>query len=53
MHRDWKGKLSPVLILLGIGAAFRDARIAQGVYVLVAVLWLVPDRRIESALAHE
>jgi len=50
---DWKGKASPILYLIGIGAAFWDARIAEGVYTLVAMLWFVPDRRIENALAHE
>jgi uncharacterized membrane protein len=50
---DWKGKISPVLYLLGIAAAFVSPRLAQVVYVLVALLWLVPDRRIENALARE
>jgi uncharacterized membrane protein len=53
VRSDWKGKISPALYLLGIGTAFWDARIAQGVYILVALLWFVPDRRIEKALAHE
>jgi len=50
---DWKGKLSPVLYSIGIGVAFHSPRLAQGVYVLVAVLWFVPDRRIENVLVHE
>jgi uncharacterized membrane protein len=50
---DWKGKISPVLYLSGIGAAFGSPRTAQAVYVAVAMLWLVPDRRIENALARE
>jgi uncharacterized membrane protein len=49
---DWKGKLSPVLYLIGAAAALRAPRLAQGVYVLVALLWLVPDRRIEKVLLH-
>ena len=53
VHGDWKGKISPVLYLLGVAAAFWDARIAQGIYILVAVLWFIPDRRIEKALASE
>lgn len=48
---DWKGKLSPVLYMLGIGAALRSPRAAQALFLLVALLWLVPDRRIENALA--
>ena len=47
---DWKGKLSPVLYLLAIGAAFTVQWLALGLYVLVAVMWLVPDRRIERTL---
>ena len=50
---DWKGKLSPVLYLIGAAAACRSPRLAQGVYVLVALLWLVPDRRIERVLLRE
>src|SRR6187431_3235439 len=45
---DWKGKLSPVLYLLGIGSTFMWTRAAQLLYVLVALMWLVPDRRIEK-----
>jgi uncharacterized membrane protein len=48
---DWKGKLSPLAYLLGIGGAFVSPRLSQAVYALVAVLWLVPDRRIEKFLA--
>ena len=47
---DLKGKLSPILYALAIPAAFVQPWIAQGVYVLVAMMWLVPDRRIEKAL---
>ncbi len=47
---DWKGKLSPLLYLVAILAAFVSPRIAQGIYVLVALFWLIPDRRIESVL---
>jgi uncharacterized membrane protein len=50
---DWKGKLSPLLYLTGVAAAFFSPRVAQGLYVLVALMWLVPDRRIETALVHE
>jgi len=48
---DIKGKLSPVLYAVGIPAAFFSQWIAGGLYVLVALIWLVPDRRIERALA--
>jgi uncharacterized membrane protein len=47
---DWKGKLSPVLYLIGIAAAFWSPRVSQALYIFVAALWLVPDRRIENLL---
>ncbi len=47
---DWKGKLSPLLYLLGIAAAFWSPRVSQALYLFVAALWLVPDRRIENIL---
>src|SRR5688500_6161140 len=51
---DWKGKLSPLLYLIAIPIAFRLPLISQAIYVLVALIWLVPDRRIERALTgHE
>ncbi|MEO7726340.1 MAG: TMEM175 family protein [Burkholderiales bacterium] len=50
---DWKGKASPVIYLTAIAAAFWLQWVAQGLYVLVALIWLVPDRRIENALAGE
>lgn len=49
---DLKGKLSPVLYALAIPLAFVQPWIAQGVYVLVAMMWLVPDRRIERVLGE-
>ncbi|MEO8410536.1 MAG: TMEM175 family protein [Propionivibrio sp.] len=48
--RDWKGNLSPVIYALAMLVAFRAPPIAQGLYTLVALVWLVPDRRIENAL---
>jgi uncharacterized membrane protein len=48
--RDWKGKVSPVLYILAIGLAFVHEALAQAIYVLVAVMWLVPDRRIERVV---
>jgi len=48
--RDWKGKLSPALYLAAIPLAFWNVWIASGIYVFVALLWLVPDRRIERVL---
>jgi uncharacterized membrane protein len=50
LGRDWKGKLSPAIYLAAIPLAFVSPWIANGLYALVALLWLVPDRRIERAL---
>jgi uncharacterized membrane protein len=47
---DIKGKLSAPLYLAGILLAFVDTRIADAIYVLVALMWLVPDRRIERTV---
>jgi uncharacterized membrane protein len=47
---DWKGKLSPVLYVAGIVSSLYSSWAAQAIYVVVAVLWLIPDRRIEQAL---
>jgi uncharacterized membrane protein len=47
---DAKGKLSLLLYAGGIGLSFVDTRIAGAVYVLVALLWLIPDRRIERVV---
>jgi uncharacterized membrane protein len=48
--RDWKGNLSPLLYLLGIGTAFVSPLIAMAIYTAVAIMWVVPDRRIERVL---
>jgi len=54
LGRDWKGKLSPTLYLAAIPLAFVSPWIASGLYAFVALLWLIPDRRIERVLAkHE
>jgi uncharacterized membrane protein len=49
-RRDWKGKLSPVLYAIAIPMAFRSPVLAQTIYALVALVWLVPDRRIENVV---
>jgi uncharacterized membrane protein len=50
LGNDIKGKISPVLYITGIGLAFVDPWLAIAAYVLVAVIWLVPDRRIEKVM---
>lgn len=47
---DLKGKLSLLLYAIAIPSAFLSSWIAGGLYVLVAVMWLLPDRRIERTL---
>jgi uncharacterized membrane protein len=51
--RDWKGKASPLLYLCAIGVSFWSHWFAQAIYVFVALLWLIPDRRIERVLRQE
>ncbi len=50
---DWKGKLSPVLYAVAILSTFWWKWIALGLYVVVALIWLIPDRRIEHVLRSE
>ncbi len=50
LGKDWKGKLSPVLYFAAIPLAFFHPWLSNGLYALVALLWLVPDRRIERVL---
>jgi uncharacterized membrane protein len=45
---DMKGKASALLYLVAIPLAFADRRLAYAIYVLVALVWLVPDRRMEA-----
>ncbi|MBU2857737.1 TMEM175 family protein [Acidithiobacillus ferruginosus] len=48
--RDWKGKASPMLYIFGILSAQWSPTFSKAVYAAVALLWLVPDRRIEKTL---
>ncbi len=48
LGRDLKGKLSPVLYAVAIGLAFVYPWLSVAIYVVVALMWLVPDRRIEN-----
>jgi uncharacterized membrane protein len=49
--RDVKGKVSPLLYVLGIGLAFVNPWLSVASYVTVALIWLIPDRRVERTLA--
>jgi uncharacterized membrane protein len=52
LGNDFKGKISIVFYVLGIGLSFVNGWLASAVYVLVAVMWLVPDKRIERQIDH-
>jgi TMEM175 potassium channel family protein len=47
---DWKGKSSPFFYLLAIVCSFWSPQTSHAIYALVALLWLIPDRRIERTL---
>jgi uncharacterized membrane protein len=47
---DWKGRMSPIMYLLAIPLAFVVPWVSVGLYVLMAMIWLVPDPRIERVL---
>ena len=51
--RDWKGKASPTLYLLAILCASWQPVVSETIYALVALMWLIPDRRIERVVAKE
>jgi uncharacterized membrane protein len=47
---DWKGKISPIIYIVAIASCWFNAWISGGLYLLVALMWLVPDSRIENTL---
>ena len=49
---DLKGKISPLLYLTGIGLAFAYVWLADAIYALVALMWIIPDRRVEDAISR-
>ncbi len=49
---DWKGKLSPLLYFIAIPLAFLSSWISSSIYAFVALIWLIPDRRIERVLSE-
>jgi len=50
---DRKGKLSPLFYLAGIVLSFYNSWLGASVYAVMAVVWLVPDRRMEKAVKHQ
>jgi uncharacterized membrane protein len=53
LGKDFKGNISPVLYILGIIGSFFYVWISGFAFILVAIIWLIPDRRIENALKKE
>jgi len=51
LGRDLKGKASPVIYIVGIVATFADRWLGVAAYAVVALMWLIPDRRIAPTLA--
>jgi uncharacterized membrane protein len=52
LGRDLKGKVSPFLYLAGVALAFVNTAISGALYLAVALMWLIPDRRVESAVVR-
>jgi uncharacterized membrane protein len=52
LGRDFKGKVSVLFYAVAIPLAFVSSWLACGLYVTVAIMWLIPDRRIEHTLAE-
>ena len=53
LGKNLKGKISPVLYLIAIGFCFISPLVSGSIYVLVALIWLIPDKRIETILKNE
>jgi len=51
LGRDWKGKLSVVIYAIAIPLAFVNPWLGIGLYIAVAVMWFIPDRRIEKTVS--
>jgi uncharacterized membrane protein len=47
---DWKGRISALIYVSGVAIAFVNSALAMVPYAVVALLWLVPDQRVERAL---
>jgi uncharacterized membrane protein len=50
LGRDLKGKVSPVIYLAGVGLAFVNTTLSCLLYLAVALMWLIPDRRVEHTV---
>ena len=52
LGNDLKGKLSPLVYIAGIALAFVNTAAADALYLFGALIWLIPDRRVESVVAQ-
>ena len=50
--KDWKGILSPIIYAAGIGLSFVNPWVGFTLYVFVAAIWFIPDKRIEKKLVN-
>ena len=50
---DWKGKVTSLLIVLGVIFSFIQASLSLIIYILITIIWMIPDRRIEKVLSSE
>ena len=50
---DWKGKVTSLMIVLGVIFSFLQAGLSIIIYVLITIIWMIPDRRIEKVLNSE
>ncbi|HQY21035.1 MAG TPA: TMEM175 family protein [Ignavibacteria bacterium] len=53
LGKDTKGKMSPLLYAVAIACSFYNVWLAFGIYIFVALMWLIPDKRIEKKLQNE
>jgi uncharacterized membrane protein len=53
LDKDWKGKLSVAIYIIGAVSALWYPYLACALYVLVACIWFIPDRRIEKKVIHK
>lgn len=51
--KDWKGKISPIVYAAGIGLSFIRPWLGFAMYIIVAVIWFIPDKRIEKKLTAD
>jgi uncharacterized membrane protein len=51
--KDWKGKVSTGIYVLALGISWLCSWVSFGLYIVVACIWLIPDRRIESRITEE